>query len=116
MRLLYVCSDFGIPPSGTKGASIHLRAITSALCAAGHDLRLLSPKGNPGPGHPVRSLLPAWSDSADKSIRMLKKWLEARDLGVGPARELRPLLYNARVHERASTYRSGSRVASRSEF
>ena len=101
MRLLYICSDYGIRPSGTKGASIHLRAITSALSEAGHDLRLLSPKGGPGNGHPARPLLPDEHNPIDDSIRTLKKWLEARELGVGPAREMRPLLYNAWVNERA---------------
>ena len=43
MKLLYVCSDFGVPPSGTKGASIHLRAITRALIEAGVDVQPLSP-------------------------------------------------------------------------
>lgn len=40
MRLLYLCSDHGIPAMGTKGASIHLQAITRALCDLGHTVQL----------------------------------------------------------------------------
>ncbi len=39
-RLAYVCADPGIPFDGSKGASVHLRAITSALRAAGAELRV----------------------------------------------------------------------------
>lgn len=36
MRLLYLCLDPGIPFAGVKGASVHVRQITSALARAGH--------------------------------------------------------------------------------
>ncbi len=36
MKLLYLCLDPGIPFAGVKGASVHLREITSALARAGH--------------------------------------------------------------------------------
>jgi glycosyltransferase involved in cell wall biosynthesis len=101
MRLLYVCSDFGVPPAGTKGASIHLRAITRALAERGHEVLLLSPKEGPDGDHPAQRLLPAGCPSVDESTKMLKRWLLARDLGDAVARELRPLLYNAWVRERA---------------
>lgn len=108
MRLLYVCSDFGIAPCGTKGASIHLRAITRALCDLGHDVRLLSPKKAPGEeaqdghaDHPVRALLPGGCPPAEKTPRLLKHWLRDRGFSDSVARELRPLIYNAWVHEPA---------------
>lgn len=43
MRILYVCSDFGVPVYGHKGASIHLRAMARAFADLGHELRILSP-------------------------------------------------------------------------
>ena len=43
MRILYVCSDFGVPVYGHKGASIHLRAMARAFTDIGHELRVLSP-------------------------------------------------------------------------
>lgn len=33
-----MCGDPGIPPDGTKGASVHLRALAGALRRAGHDV------------------------------------------------------------------------------
>ena len=102
MRLLYVCSDFGIPPSGTKGASIHLRAITGALCDLGHEVLLLSPKKGPDDPHPVRPLLSQERSPEDRTSRLLKRWLQDRGLEDSVARELRPLIYNASIHEPAS--------------
>jgi glycosyltransferase involved in cell wall biosynthesis len=102
VRLLYLCSDFGIDPGGTKGASIHLRAITKALAELGHDVRLLSPKDGPAAPHPARRLLAAGCPPADESSRILKAWMLSRDLGDGLARELRPLVYNAWALERAA--------------
>ena len=107
MRLLYICSDFGIAPSGTKGASIHLRAITRALCGLGHELLLLSPKKTPvetiatggeSRDHPARALLPGGCPPAEETGRLLKRWLRGRGLRDSIARELRPLIYNAWVH------------------
>jgi len=38
-RLAYVCSDPGIPPDGTKGASIHFREFGRALVRSGFDVQ-----------------------------------------------------------------------------
>ncbi len=40
MNILYVCTDKGIPLRGAKGASAHVRQISAALQAKGHDLTL----------------------------------------------------------------------------
>lgn len=101
MRLLYLCSDFGIDPAGVKGASIHLRAITRALAELGADVRLLSPKDGPGGDHPTSRLLSGGCPPADECARLLKSWMSSRGLGDGLSRELRPLLYNAWVRDRA---------------
>jgi glycosyltransferase involved in cell wall biosynthesis len=94
MRLLYVCNDFGIAPDGTKGASIHLRAITRALAGLGHELLLLSPCHGPGAGHPVRRVIPPGCPTIEKTSRQLRHWLDGHGLDTAVARELRPLLYN----------------------
>jgi len=94
VRLLYVCSDWGISPDGTKGASIHLRAITRALSSLGHEVSLLSPKGAPNSGHPARPLLAESCDIAEDAARSLRNWLDERDLPPGIGREIRPLLFN----------------------
>lgn len=101
MKLLYVCSDFGIPPSGTKGASIHLRAITRALIEAGVDVQLLSPLDGPDGDHPVHRLLPPGCPPAKQTVKLLKRWMRGCGLNDALARELRPLLYNAWAPEKA---------------
>lgn len=42
MRIAYLLSDLGIPVFGNKGASVHVRAITSALANLGHEIHLLA--------------------------------------------------------------------------
>ncbi len=47
-----MCADRGIPLLGTKGASVHVRAITGALARRGHDVHMLCARigeGNPAP-------------------------------------------------------------------
>ncbi len=101
MHLLYVCSDFGIRPDGTKGASIHLRAITRALADSGHSVSLLSPHPGPGGKHPASPLFSTDGDPADRVGRSLKRWLQSRGFDGAIASEIRPLLFNARVSDRA---------------
>jgi glycosyltransferase involved in cell wall biosynthesis len=43
MRILYVCSDLGIPVLGNRGGSIHVRSLVSAFTRAGHSVILASP-------------------------------------------------------------------------
>jgi glycosyltransferase involved in cell wall biosynthesis len=40
MKILYLCSDSGIPVLGRKGASIHVRSLVGALSRAGHQVVL----------------------------------------------------------------------------
>ena len=44
MRIAYVTTDPGIPPFGTKGASIHVQSVLRELLAAGHHVTLFSPR------------------------------------------------------------------------
>ncbi len=101
MRLLYVCSDFGIKPDGVKGASIHLRSITRALSESGHDVRLLSPHGGPESTHPATPLLTPGCRPVEEMARMLKDWMTQQGYGDSVAKELRPLVYNAYIRDRA---------------
>ncbi len=106
MRLLYLCSDFGIDPCGTKGASIHVRAITRSLSEAGHEVLLLSPKNAPCEvaeysDHPARPLLTGGCPPAEQTARLLRHWMRDRELDESVVRELRPLIYNASIHTRA---------------
>ncbi|HEY3242200.1 MAG TPA: glycosyltransferase family 4 protein [Phycisphaerae bacterium] len=101
MRLLYVCNDFGIAPSGTKGSSVHLRAITRALANLGHEVLLLSPREGPGDDHPARCLLPPGCPPGDESTRLLAQYLAEHGFESTFAQELRPLMYSAWVRDRA---------------
>jgi len=94
VRLLYVCSDFGIPVRGVKGASIHLRSITTALAALGHEVAILSPNLGSGDDHATVPVLAPPSKSIKQIPRRMKTWLSAHGLGDGVAREFRSLWYS----------------------
>ncbi len=57
MRIAYVCTDPGIPVAGTKGASVHVRAVVAELLAAGHEVHLLTPRPGLTPGERVPAAL-----------------------------------------------------------
>ena len=101
MKLLYVCSDFGVRPAGTKGASIHLRCITRALCDRNHRVQLLSPHLAPGRDHPATPLLPPARCPPRESAGGLRDYLKSHDLPEAVASEIRALLYNQWVAPRA---------------
>jgi len=104
MRILVVCSDFGIPVYGHKGASIHLRSVSRALADLGHDVRILSPaterEGNHDFTVPVVSLPPnPLHVEMTRSLRKADKWLGSMPTGHASrvAHECRNLLYNSTV-------------------
>jgi glycosyltransferase involved in cell wall biosynthesis len=41
MRVAYLCTDLGVPYGGTKGASVHMRSVVSALADAGAEVLVL---------------------------------------------------------------------------
>lgn len=51
MRVVYVCTDAGIPPFGRKGASVHVQAIVGQLLRRGHEVHLITPRPGPLPTH-----------------------------------------------------------------
>ncbi len=48
MDILYVCQDYGIPVLGSKGSSVHVREMTTAMRGAGHQVVLISPVATKG--------------------------------------------------------------------
>jgi glycosyltransferase involved in cell wall biosynthesis len=46
VRIAYVSADFGIPVFGNKGASVHVRELTRALSALGHDVMIVTPRAD----------------------------------------------------------------------
>lgn len=94
MRILYICSDFGIPVRGFKGASVHVREVSDALVRLGHEVTIVTP--NVGEGNEVSAELihtpaPALPPRVDGALRMAGK-----PFGRGKqlAREARELAYN----------------------
>jgi glycosyltransferase involved in cell wall biosynthesis len=43
MRILYLCSDHGVPVLGAKGAGVHVRELIAAFRRAGHSVVLAAP-------------------------------------------------------------------------
>lgn len=109
MNIAYLCSDFGIPIHGNKGASIHVRELSQALTGLGHRVEIIAPRtGGDAPDGfdvPVHSLSlsphdkhvfrlpredPAGWEPAAKEIRSMlyASWLRHAALPV--LRELQP--------------------------
>ena len=51
MRIALLCSDLGIPLGGVKGASVHLRAVASALLRMGHQVSAIVATAGPDEGY-----------------------------------------------------------------
>jgi glycosyltransferase involved in cell wall biosynthesis len=72
MRVLYVCADRGIPVLGSKGASVHVRSLVSAMHDLGHRVTLVARswgEGNPAPRvHRAESL----HEDPDRAARQLE--------------------------------------------
>jgi hypothetical protein len=43
VRILYLCSDHGVPVLGAKGAGVHVRELVAAFRRAGHSVALAAP-------------------------------------------------------------------------
>lgn len=99
MRILYLCSDPGIPVLGAKGASLHVRALVSALAKLGHQVAVATPALTRTPweapavfGIPIEHLPP--SDTVDQAGRALKGFVESIGEPSSLAGEVRRILYN----------------------
>ncbi len=101
MKLLYLCSDFGISASGTKGASQHLRSFMRGVVSCGHEVQFLSPKPGMEDEPGVSRVLPPGCDPVEKAAKPLKRWLIASGFDDALPRDLRTLLYNTWAPDRA---------------
>ena len=95
MRIVYVCADPGVPLLGGKGASVHLRAITSTLARRGHQVAVAcaaSGSGNPGPRVDRIAILDGSPDNHEEMLAGLlvdcaaDAVIERYSLACGPAR------------------------------
>jgi glycosyltransferase involved in cell wall biosynthesis len=55
MKIAYLCSDPGVPVCGNKGASIHVRELSSSLQRLGHEVTVIAARtgGDPPPDYEV---------------------------------------------------------------
>jgi glycosyltransferase involved in cell wall biosynthesis len=94
MRIVYVCADPGIPVLGGKGASVHVRSVTTALVERGHTIVLVCAKvgaGNPPP--PVQELVVLDHDDDGQLRDVFNRWqpdavIERYSLACGSARRV----------------------------
>jgi glycosyltransferase involved in cell wall biosynthesis len=100
VRIAYVCTDFGVPVFGTKGASVHVRELARALGALGHEVVLLTPRpgGTPPPGFAPHV---AHLELEPPDAALYEALLRDPGAGVPVARELRALLYGSTFRPRA---------------
>jgi glycosyltransferase involved in cell wall biosynthesis len=99
VRILYLCSDLGIPVLGQKGAAVHVRAMVAAFHRAGHSVVLAAPCLNKAPlEKPAKidatlSLLPPDRD-VTTAFHAFKAFNETLGVTNSLPGELRTVLYN----------------------
>ncbi len=134
MKILYICSDSGIPVLGRKGASIHVRSLASAFTRAGHSVVVAAPLLTKSPWEPAAALdaqmlhVPA-AEAVVAAVDSVRCYTDAMGQST-LAGEMRRILYNQQleakllrrfkddppdfVYERAAVYgTAGTTVAGR---
>src|SRR5437867_6254589 len=102
MKILYLCSDLGIPVLGRKGASVHLRSLVTAFVRAGHSVVLAAPLLNKSPWEGPAKLdvsllhLPPSADIVN-AVLALKAFTEMLGVANPLPGELRRILYNQEI-------------------
>jgi alpha-maltose-1-phosphate synthase len=125
MRLFQVCADTGIAPDGTKGASVHLRCMASALRRLGHEVVTFTrrpprtPSGDPA--HRLllglESLLEAAAEGGPPEV-VYERYSLGHEDGLAAAQALgRPFVLevNAPLVDEARRHRPGSAAPADSE-
>lgn len=127
MKILYICSDSGVPILGREGASIHVRSLASALTRAGHAVVVATPLLTKSPWEPPAALdaqilhVPA-SDAVMAAVESVRSFNETLGTTNTLGGELRRILFNQEfraellrrfrndppdfVYERAAVYSS----------
>lgn len=105
MKILYVCSDSGIPVLGRKGASVHVRSLASALTRAGHSVVVTTPLLSKSPWEPPATLdaqvlhVPA-SDALAATVDSIRSYTDAVGTSGTLPGEMRRILYNQQLQDR----------------
>ncbi|MGH2531377.1 MAG: glycosyltransferase family 4 protein [Thermomicrobiales bacterium] len=101
MRVAYLCTDFGIPVHGSKGAAIHVRELSQALHNQGHEVAVFAARAGepttPGYDIPVHEIAP------EPPERRCYDLLRADPAaGEAAAKEIRGLLHAADFRHRVA--------------
>lgn len=102
MKILYLCTDAGIPVLGRKGASVHVRELIAAFTRAGHQVVLAAPVLNKSPWETpqtvaatVLQLKPG--GGAQSAVQAVKQFTEMLGVPGTLPGELRRILYNEEI-------------------
>lgn len=104
MKILYLCTDAGIPVLGRKGASVHVRDLIAAFTRAGHQVVLAAPVLNKSPWEtpqPVAAtvLQLKLGGAAQTSVQAVKQFTEMLGVPGTLPGELRRILYNEEMED-----------------
>ncbi|MFM1770293.1 MAG: hypothetical protein RJA22_2822 [Verrucomicrobiota bacterium] len=107
MKILYLCSDAGIPILGRKGAAVHVREMVGAFTRAGHEVLVAAPVLNKSPWESPASLAgsllpPRTGNSLTGAAAAVKEFLALLGVDSPLPGELRRIL---QVHELAADLR-----------
>ena len=102
MKILYLCSDLGIPVLGRKGAAVHMRVMCEALQRAGHSVVLATPSLNKDPwempqevGVEIMHLPP--SPEVSQAVAGVTEFNDSIGVENSVPGELRRILYNQQL-------------------
>jgi len=99
MRYAYLSTDFGIPVYGNKGASIHVRELSSALLEEGHQIEIFTSRA--GGEAPVGFDVPVHELLLERPERRLVGTLQDDPYASEPmAKEIRSMLYSSTLRYR----------------
>ena len=102
MKILYLCSDLGIPVLGRKGAAVHVRVLSEALRRVGHSVVVATPSLNKDPWEVPQKLnvalahLPP-SPEVVQAVLGVTEFNESLEIENSLPGELRRILYNQQL-------------------
>lgn len=134
MKILYICSDSGIPVLGRKGASVHVRSLVAAFTRGGHSVVVATPLLTKSPWEMPASVegqllhVPA-DETVIAAVDTVRAYNESLGTTNTVPSELRRILYNQQlepkllrrfkdappdfVYERAALYSTAGVAVSR---
>ena len=102
MKVLYLCSDLGIPVLGRKGAAVHVRVLSEALQRVGHSVVVAAPSLNKDPWEAPQKVnvalahLPP-SPEVVQAVLGVTEFNESLEIESSLPGELRRILYNQQL-------------------